>query len=205
MAQGAAQVGGAFTLTDQLGQTVRDSDFRGKLMLVFFGYTHCPDVCPLTVAALSQALKLLGDRADKVVPVFITVDPRRDSPRVIKAYLANFDQRIVGLTGTPEQIKPVAAAYRAFYARAQTASDQELRDHPPGAKQEPGHSHASSGAHKHEHHQGREQGNGHGDYTVEHSGFIYLMGVDGKYVRHFPYNAPAQDIADSVAAHVKQP
>ena len=118
-AQGEAQIGGIFTLTDQNGQSVSDSTFRGKLMLVFFGFTHCPDECPAAAAAMSAAMGELGDKADQVAPLFISVDPERDSPAALKDFLANFDKHFVGLTGTAEQLKAVAAEYKAYYAKAE--------------------------------------------------------------------------------------
>src|SRR3954467_6564166 len=78
--QGEAQIGGSFALTDQHGKAVKEADFRGRIMLVFFGFPHCPDICPVTVATLSQMMELLGDKASQVAPVFITVDPERDTP-----------------------------------------------------------------------------------------------------------------------------
>ncbi len=116
--QGEAQIGGDFALTDQNGQSVHESDFRGRIMLVFFGFTHCPDICPVTVAALSKAMELLGSQADGVAPIFITVDPERDTPAVMKDYLSNFDKHMIGLTGTPEEIKRVTEAYKVYFAKA---------------------------------------------------------------------------------------
>lgn len=114
---GTALVGGAFTLTDQDGKLVTDASFRGKAMVVFFGFSHCPEICPTTLAELGRALDQLGGEADRLTPLFITIDPERDSPAVLKDYLAGFHARLVGLTGTPDQIKAVARAYRAYYAK----------------------------------------------------------------------------------------
>jgi protein SCO1/2 len=115
-----ASIGGSYTLTDQNGRTVRDTDFAGKYRIVYFGYTHCPDVCPTDLAAISQAMSLLAKsdpaRAARVQPIFITVDPQRDTPAELKNYLAAFSPRLIGLTGTPAQI---ADAEKKFivYAR----------------------------------------------------------------------------------------
>jgi protein SCO1/2 len=109
-------IGGDFTLTDQNGKPVKDADFRGKLMLVFFGFTHCPEICPTTVSTLSKVMTALGDKADKMAPVFISVDPKRDTPKVMKEYLANFDKRIVALTGTPQEVKKAADAYKIYFS-----------------------------------------------------------------------------------------
>lgn len=166
-----AAIGGAFQLTDQNGKTVRDTDFKGRVMLVFFGFTHCPDICPITVATLSQLMELLGKDADKVAPVFITVDPARDTPQALKAYFANFDPRLVGLTGSDEQIQKATGAYKAY---ADTAAARKK------AK--------ASG----------------GDYGVGHSTILYMMDKDGKYLRHFSYNAPVQELLDAVHAYLRK-
>ena len=114
---GTASVGGPFTLVDQHGKTVTDEAFRGRWMLVFFGFTHCPDICPTALNDLSMTLQELGAASDKVQPIFITVDPERDTVRAMADYVANFDPRIVALTGTPEQIAQAAKAYRVYYKK----------------------------------------------------------------------------------------
>ncbi len=118
--QQAVAIGGPFTLTNGAGKPVSDTSFRGKLMLVYFGYTFCPDVCPTTLNDVAQAMDKLGKRADGVQPVFITVDPARDTPDVVRQYAAAFSPRLEGLTGTPEQIAAVAHEYRVYYAPHKT-------------------------------------------------------------------------------------
>ncbi len=113
-------IGGPFTLTDGAGQTVTDRTLRGRYLLVYFGYTFCPDVCPTTLTAVAGALDKLGKQADRLQPVFITVDPARDTPKVIGAYTAAFSSRILGLTGTDDQIAAVAREYRVYYAKRRT-------------------------------------------------------------------------------------
>jgi cytochrome oxidase Cu insertion factor (SCO1/SenC/PrrC family) len=113
---GRGEVGGPFTLTDQNGRKRSDRDFRGKLMIVYFGYTFCPDVCPADLMAITQALDALGPLADGVQPIFITVDPERDN-KVLAEYVRAFHRSFVGLTGSPEEIRKVANSYKAFYAR----------------------------------------------------------------------------------------
>ena len=113
--QTSVTIGGPFSLIDQNGERRTDKDYRGKFMLVYFGYTYCPDVCPTTLAVLSAALDKLGTKADDVVPVFISVDPKRDTPETLKSYLAAFGPRFVGLTGTDEEVATAAKAYRVFY------------------------------------------------------------------------------------------
>jgi cytochrome oxidase Cu insertion factor (SCO1/SenC/PrrC family) len=128
-AGGGAAIGGPFTLIDQDGKTRRDSDFRGELMLVYFGYTYCPDVCPTELQTMVDALERLGDRAKEVQPIFITVDPERDTPEHLKSYVAAFDPRLVGLTGTKEQIAEAARAYKVYYKAAKQANGEYLVDH----------------------------------------------------------------------------
>ena len=113
---GRGTVGGPFTLTDPTGKSRSDSEFRGKLMIVYFGYTYCPDVCPTDLMAITQALDTLGPAAEGVQPIFITVDPERDT-NVLGEYIAAFHHSFVGLTGSPEEIRKVANSYKAFYAK----------------------------------------------------------------------------------------
>jgi protein SCO1/2 len=117
---GGPVVGGPFTLENADGQTVTDRDFRGKYMLVYFGYTYCPDVCPTTLNAVADALDKLGNKADRLQPLFVTVDPRRDTPAVMKQYTAAFTPRLEGLTGTPAEIAAAAKEYHVYYAEHRT-------------------------------------------------------------------------------------
>jgi len=110
-------IGGPFRLTDTGGHTVTDASFRGRWMLVYFGYTSCPDVCPTELATIGAVLRELGPEADRVAPLFITVDPARDTGKVLGAYVRLFDPRLIGLTGTPAEIAAAARAYRVFYRR----------------------------------------------------------------------------------------
>ena len=118
-----ARIGGPFTLTYQDGKPRSWSDFDGQYRLVYFGYTYCPDVCPLDLQHIAQGLRLFEKqapaRAAKVQPIFITVDPERDTPAVIKSYSAAFHPRLVGLTGTPEQIATVAKSFAVVYSKEQ--------------------------------------------------------------------------------------
>lgn len=155
---GAALVGGPFTAIDHTGKPVTDKDFLGSYMLVYFGYTFCPDVCPGELQILSAALDLLGPKANKIKPIFITVDPQRDTPEVLAEYVSNFYETLIGLTGTAEQMKAAAKAYYVYSARDDTTA--------PG-----------------------------GDYLVDHSALVFLMDPKGRYVRHFTYGTPPEDIA----------
>lgn len=133
MAQGSgkALIGGPFTLVNHNGETVTQRDFAGKHMLVFFGFTHCPDVCPAKLNHISVALDRLGPLADEVTPIFITVDPERDTPERMAQYVSNFSGKIVGLTGAPEQVRKAAKAYRVYYAKVEMENSATgyLMDH----------------------------------------------------------------------------
>lgn len=152
-----ADLGGPFSLTDQNGMRRTDKDFRGKYMLVFFGYTYCPDVCPTTLAVEAEALDMLGSQASHIVPIFISVDPKRDTPDKLKSYLSSFDAKppptranFVGLTGNGEEIAKVAKAYRVSY-----------RAHMDGRTED--------GA----------------NYSIDHSTNVYLMNPEGKFVAYY--------------------
>jgi protein SCO1 len=122
-------IGGPFALTDQNGRRVTDKDFAGRFMLIYFGYTFCPDVCPTELNTMALALDKLGTRV-RIVPVFITIDPARDTPDALKAYLASFGSDFVGLTGSDDEIAAVAKAYRVYYKKAEGTDDGTyLMDH----------------------------------------------------------------------------
>ena len=126
----APAVGGPFALIDQNGATRRDADFRGKIMLVYFGYTYCPDACPTTLQALSSTLDLLGTEATKIEPVFISVDPARDTPEQLKTYATNFHPDIVYLTGAQDALDKVERSYHVYVAKVkQAGTDDYLIDH----------------------------------------------------------------------------
>ena len=127
---GGTSLGGPFTLRDHTGRTVTDADYRGSFMLVFFGFTFCPDVCPTELQTIAAAMDLLGPQSTRVRPLFISVDPGRDTPEKLAEYVALFHPSITGLTGTPEQVAAVARAYRVYYARSTPPGASEyLMDH----------------------------------------------------------------------------
>lgn len=127
---GNVTVGGPFTLVDTTGKTVTDNDFRGRWMLVYFGYTFCPDVCPTELQAVAAGMDALGPLAAKVVPIFITVDPERDTQAAMADYVKLFDDRLVGLTGTAAQVAAAARSYRVYYAKsASKDASAYLMDH----------------------------------------------------------------------------
>jgi len=161
---GKEPIGGSFTLVDHTGKPRTDADFRGKLMLVYFGFSFCPDVCPTDLMAIGQAVDKLGPGGDAVQPLFVTVDPERDTPAHLADYVPSFHSRLLGLTGDAAQIRDAARLYRVFYAKV-----------------------AIKGA---------------AEYTVDHSGFIYLMDRDGKYLGFFPPGTPSDRMAEVIKAHL---
>ena len=163
----ADEFGGPFELTDQNGMRRTDMEFRGKYMLIFFGYTYCPDVCPTTLAVQAEALDRIGERASSIVPIFITVDPKRDTPEKLKSYLSAFDAQppslranFIGLTGTAEEIERAADAYEVFY---QAHLDGRF---------------------------GGEEG-----YSVDHTGNVYLMSPEGKFVAYYSQGISPDELA----------
>ena len=152
-------IGGPFTLVDHNGRPVSDRDFQGRLLLVYFGFTNCPDMCPLAMQEVAVALDALGAASKDVQPLLVTVDPERDSPATMKRYVAQFHPAILGLTGTKEQTDAAARAYRVYAARAKGDSV--------------------------EHH-----------YSVDHTGLIYVMGKDGKYLAHFASGTSGATMAE---------
>jgi protein SCO1/2 len=127
-APSASSIGGPFQLTSQAGQQVSEKDLLGKPFLVFFGYTHCPDVCHTTLFEMSEILRALGPDA-KIGALFVTVDPERDTPEILKDYLSNFDSRIIGLTGPRAQLEPMLRAYRIYSKRAPGKEEDYAVDH----------------------------------------------------------------------------
>ena len=122
---GAALVGGPFTMVNHLGETVTEKTYAGKHMLVFFGFTYCPDICPTELQVMTAALQQLGSDADKIVPILVSVDPARDTPETLKSYVENFSPALQGLTGSPEQVAAMAKAYRVFYVRVENAKSPQ--------------------------------------------------------------------------------
>ena len=114
-------VGGPFALTDHNGKSRTDADFRGKLVLIYFGFTFCSDICPIDLQSIAGAIDRLGAAGDAVQPLFITVDPEKDTPEQLKGHVALFHPRMIGLTGTARQIRQVANAYKVYYAKTEPA------------------------------------------------------------------------------------
>ncbi|QIG97417.1 MULTISPECIES: SCO family protein [unclassified Bradyrhizobium] len=159
-------VGGPFALTDQAGHARTDKEFRGKLMLVYFGFTYCPDVCPTDLQAIAQMLDKLGPDGEQVQPIFITVDPERDTAAHLAEYVPLFHPRLIGLTGSADAIRQVADAYKVYFAKV------PLKD---------------------------------GDYTVDHTAYIYLMDRDGNYLGFFPPGTSADRMVEIIRQRLAEP
>jgi protein SCO1/2 len=151
-------VGGSFRLIDHTGRARTDADFRGKLTLMYFGFTMCSEVCPTDLRAMAGALDKLGPLGDEVQPVFVTVDPERDSPAQLKRYVALVHPRLIGLTGEPAQIRRIADAYKVYYAKTEPTNQN------------------SSG--------------------VDHTGFVFLLDANGKYIGFFPPGTSADRMVE---------
>lgn len=124
-----AAIGGPFQLTDQNGKTVTDKDLKGKPTLIFFGYTHCPDVCPTSLFEISEVMRALGKDADRVNAVFMSVDPERDTPAIMKDYLSSFDPHLEGLSGDPAEVEKVIKSYRVYAKKIPGKDGDYTMDH----------------------------------------------------------------------------
>ena len=154
--EGTAMVGGPFRLTDQTGTVRSDADFKGKLMLIYFGYSNCPDVCPTTLAVMADALTKMGAKADHVAPIFITTDPARDTPKILALYMNAFGPQFIGLTGDDAALAAVEQEFHVFTKR------RDLGD---------------------------------GNYAMDHSSVLYVMGPDGKFLTHYDEAISADELA----------
>lgn len=160
---GSPTIGGSFTMIGQDGHVVTNADLAGRPYLVFFGYTHCPDFCPAALLEISAVFKELGPDK-KVAALFVTVDPVRDTPDILKTYLENFDSRILGLTGDPQKTEAIAKAFRVYAKKV------------PSEKS--------------------------GDYTVDHTGVVYLMDRRGKFVSAFNLQRPPRQAARELEGYL---
>jgi protein SCO1/2 len=157
-------IAGHFELETLDGREVTDANYRGKWLLIYFGYTYCPDVCPTVLNEIGTALNELGPVAGKIQPIFITIDPARDKASVMKAYLKSFDPRIIGLRGDGDEIEAAAKSFHVYY-------------------------------------QMRSLGNG--QYTVDHSGYLYLIDPRGKFASLLTASLPGHEIAQELRKRVK--
>lgn len=126
---GTAQVGTDFDLEDQYGARRKLADFRGKIVLLYFGYTYCPDACPTDLARIAQALRMLGPLASQVQPIFVTLDPQRDTPRLLRDYAAAFDERLLALRGGEAETRRIATAYKVYFEKRPLEDGSYLVDH----------------------------------------------------------------------------
>lgn len=161
----------SFSLIDQRGESVTDEEFRGRFMLVFFGYTYCPDVCPLGLQRMSRAVDALGQEAEQVAPIFITVDPERDSSSVLATYTAHFHPRLIGLTGTREQVDAARRSYgvRSFKVFLPPSFEEGESDEDDNSR-----------------------------YLMQHSASTYLVGPDGTIERIFSHETSSREMARQI-------
>jgi protein SCO1/2 len=162
--EAVAAIDGSFELADHRGRPVTEATFRGRLVLIFFGYTSCPDICPTSLAELSRALDLLGEAARQVAFLFVTVDPARDTQERLAHYVSLFHPQLIGLTGSPAQVERAARAFRI--------------------------------------HRQWRPGGGPADDMIDHSGFAYLLGRDGRLLAAFAYGTPPERIAAAIREHL---
>jgi protein SCO1/2 len=158
-----AAISGSFALVDQNGKAVTERDVAGRPYLVFFGFTHCPDVCPTTLFQMSEMLKAMGEEGRNLQALFISIDPERDTREALKNYLSSFDERIVGLTGTAASVEAAVRAFRA-YARKVPTND--------------------------------------GDYTMEHTAYVYLMDKNNRLVGTVNLKRPPEEAARDVLKQI---
>ena len=158
IAAGTAEIGGDFEMLDHTGKPFTQENLKKKFSLVFFGFTFCPDICPTSLLLMQQVKGALPPKFVKNLQVvFVTIDPDRDTPEVLKEYLASIMPSAIGLTGTEKQVKQMADAYRVYYAKNKKTKNQDF-------------------------------------YLMDHSGFIYLMGPDGKYLKHFSHKTSKEEM-----------
>lgn len=177
-------IGGPFELTAHTGDIVTEKTYAGRHTLIFFGYTYCPDVCPTTLQEVSGALDDLGVLAEQVQPLFVTVDPERDDQAAMADYVSHFHPSIVGLTGNVDQTTAMARAYRVYFAKVPEWKYLGLDAPDPNAPEG----------------QGQDQGDG--DYLMDHSSVVYLMGPDGRFVDHLGANMDATQMAERLKSHL---
>ncbi|MEN5084179.1 SCO family protein [Bosea sp. TWI1241] len=156
-------VGGPFALTDQTGTPRTEADYAGRFLLVYFGFSYCPDICPTDLFQIGRALDALGPEGEVIQPLFVTLDPERDTPAHLAEYLPLFHPRLVGLSGPAERIRAVADAYKVYYRRVET---------------------------------------GGGDYTVDHSAYVYLIDPQGRYLGFFPPGTAAERMLTIIRPHL---
>lgn len=167
--RGVIQVGGPFSLTGHDNQTITDESFRGHYMMIYFGYTYCPDVCPTKLAEMTIALDLFAEqaptRAGEIVPIFISVDPERDTPAVLGSYRQHFHPRLVAATGPLPALRDIAKAYKVYFQKVEPEDDGASDDL---------------------------------SYLMDHSTNVYLMGKDGRYLTHFTLSTAVDTMVEDL-------
>lgn len=167
------QYGGPYTLIDHHGKSVTDRDFLGRYVMMFFGYTFCPDICPTTMQVVSDTLDILGAQGEKIQPVFVSIDAERDTPEALAGFVSHFHPRMIGLTGSNKQLLALANDYGASYFKvflppsigdSDENAEKSVEDEKSG-------------------------------YLYNHSAATYLMGPDGKFITYFPFGMPPEDMA----------
>lgn len=166
MGSGTPLIGGPFTMLNQSGETVTEKSYAGKYMLLFFGFTKCGDVCPTELQVMAAAFTEMGASSDQITPIFVSVDPDRDTPSVMADYVKNFHPRLQGLTGSTEQLAAFTKDYHIFYQKVPNPKDPK-------------------------------------DYEMDHSSILYLMGPNGKFIKHFPYTTDAKTLAEQLKSVLK--
>ncbi len=162
------KTGGRFIMNNHFGEVVTDQDFSGKFMLIYFGYTFCPDVCPTSLQTMTHALNLLGKDAKYVQPLFVTVDPERDTITVMREYVSAFHPSLIGLTGSKVALDSITSKYRVKYEKVS------------------------------------ESGAINDDYLVDHTAAVLLISPGGEYLRRYPYNTLADEMASSMNKYIKE-
>ena len=163
---GEALIGGEFDMVSHTGAAFTQEDLKGYYSLIYFGFTYCPDICPTTLLTVAETLDGLPESMrSQLLPVFVTVDPKRDTVEVMAQYVENFHPTLIGLTGSEAQVARMTSAYKVYYATA------------PSDKSD-------------------------GSYMVDHSGYLYLMDPQGRYLAHFPHNVASQRLADVLRSHM---
>lgn len=158
-------IGGPFRLKDQNGQMIESAQLKGKPYAIFFGFTHCPEICPTTMVDMAALLAKLGPAAKDFKVYFVSVDPERDTPEKLRSYLASFEPHVIGLTGTPDEIAAIAKSFRVYYRKVPTEG---------------------------------------GDYTMDHSAFVYLMGKDGGFRNVIGYQEKPDRALDKLKALIER-
>jgi protein SCO1/2 len=158
-------IGGPFSLINHHGARVTERDFAGRVLVVYFGFLSCPDICPAELLSIAQAIEKLGPAGDAIQPIFITLDPDRDTGQALADYVSAIHPRLVGLTGRKDEIRRAADVYRVYFAKAEG----------PG-----------------------------GNYSIDHMGFVYIMGADGRYVGFLPPGTPLERMTEVFSASVRR-